>query len=95
MNTIVNHYRLINYFDVWGNVDDGFEVNNQCVEFDDLVIVGDLTDQELVDYLFGIGFFTTNDLSKFDIHAWDSDFIEFFVEETGEPLCRLERVEGI
>ena len=29
-------YTLINYFDVWGNAADGFEVNNQCIECDDL-----------------------------------------------------------
>lgn len=25
-------YEVINHFDVWGNVKDGWEVNNQCTE---------------------------------------------------------------
>lgn len=51
------YYSLISYSDVWGNKSSGYEINNQCVEFDDWFIADDCTDKEIVDYLLIFDFF--------------------------------------
>lgn len=81
-------WTLINYFDVWGNEVDGWEINNACSEFDDLEIADDATDQDIIDYLYNIEFFNTNDLEKFDVEYY-GDFIEIREKETQKPLCSL------
>ena len=86
-----SRWSLINYFDVWGNEEDGYWVNNQCVEFDDLVITSDATKQDLLDYLYNIEFFSTNNMDDFEIDFQDDDWIEFFEARTMMPLCRLVR----
>ena len=85
-------YQLVDYFDVWGNPEDGFEVNN-LARLDIITISDDSTDREIFDYLKNsVGYFNPN--VKFrDVEIWnDGDMIEFSNAETGEPLCRLERV---
>ena len=81
-------WTLINYFDVWGNEVDGWEVNNACSKFDDLEIADDATEQDIIDYLCNIEFFKTNDLEKFDVE-YCGDFIEISEKETQMPLCSL------
>lgn len=51
-----NDFTLVNYFDVWGNADDGFEVNNQCIEEDELFIRNDATDDEIITMLVELGY---------------------------------------
>lgn len=87
-----NKYKLVDYFDVWGNLEDGYEVNNLAVVADDIVLSDDVTDQEILDFLENMGYLTTNDLNKIEVISWDSDFIELFEIETGCPICRLERI---
>ena len=81
-------WTLINYFDVWGNEVDGWEVNDACSEFDDLNITDDATEQDIIDYLYNIEFFKTNDLEKFDVE-YLGEFIEIAEKETQKPLCSL------
>ena len=81
-------YTLINYFDVWGNEEDGWEVNDCCSEADDITITDDATEQDIIDYLYNIEFFKTNDLEKFDVE-YCGDFIEISEKETQKPLCSL------
>ena len=57
-------YRLINYFDVWGNAEVGYEVNDLCVEETGIFIADDSTDQEVLNLLVRIGFLTTDDSEK-------------------------------
>lgn len=86
-----NTWSLINYFDVWGNEEDGWEVNNSAIEFDDLYLADDTTDEELVDYLKSIGFLHRNaKVSDFDIYS-DGEIIEFCDADTLEPICCLRR----
>ena len=47
----VNHYKLIDYFDVWGNATDGWEVNDITTVEDDIILAEDLTDEEIIDFL--------------------------------------------
>lgn len=82
-------YRLINYFDVWGNKDEGFEVNNLCIEEENLYISDDSTDKEIATFLKNIGFLATDDLRKINIVNW-GDMIE--IESKGHyPIGRLEQ----
>lgn len=83
-------YKLINYFDVWGNVEVGYEVNDLCVEETGIFIADDSTDQEVLSLLVRIGFLVTDDLEKVCI-KWEGDMIEIEGVETGVPLGRLEK----
>lgn len=86
----MKRWRLINYFDVWGNKEDGYEVNNQCTEFDDLMMDEESTDEEIIQFLQTTGFFTDSaSLETVTIEDM-GDLIEFSDKETGMPLCRLE-----
>lgn len=87
----VNKYRLVNYFDVWGNEEDGYEVNDSCVEFDDLMITDDAEDKDIINYLIEIGFLIEAAREKVDVNN-SFDWIEIEQKDTGYPLCRLERV---
>ena len=91
MNESYGVYDLINYFDVWGNEEDGWDVNDVSRDETDIYIDDDLTDEEIVDYLIDqVGFLSPAARGK--VEVWnDGDMIEFSVAETGEPLGRLER----
>ena len=84
----MNKYTLVNYFDVWGNKKDGYTVNNQCVEFDDLVIADDATPKEICSYLKSIKMLVTDDMRKLEVTNW-GDLIEINERKTGKPLFRL------
>ena len=81
-------YTLINYFDVWADEEGGWTVNDACSEADDITIADDATEQDIIDYLYNIEFFKTNDLEKFDVEYY-GDFIEISEKETQKPLCSL------
>lgn len=83
-------YRLINYTDVWGNEVDGYEVNNQCVEFDDLIILDDASENDIIKYLVEIGFLSKEAERKVMITG-DFDMMEVISIKDDYPLCRLER----
>ena len=86
----MSKYRLVNYVDVWGNAKDGYEINDQCIEFNDLIIDDAATNKDIVTYLYKIGFFTTDDLRKIKIIN-GYDVIEFYSKKA-YPLARLELV---
>ena len=86
----MSKYRLINYTDVWGNKMDGYEINNQCIEFDDLIISEDASNKDILKYLHGIGFFNTDDMRKIKV-VNEGDMIEFYGKNT-YPLARLELI---
>ena len=81
-------YRLVNYFDVWGNKKDGYEVNNQCIEADDLVIADDATPKEICEYLKSINMLATSDMRRLEVVDW-GDMIEINERKTGRPLFGL------
>ena len=75
----VRQFMLINYFDVWGNAKDGWEVNDACTECDDLCITDDATDKEICQYLERNGYLNTSDMRM------------LAVEENGEMIEIYER----
>lgn len=81
-------YTLINYFDVWGDEEGGWTVNDCCSEADDIQIADDATEQDIIDYLYNIEFFKTNDIEKFEVEFL-GDWIEIYEKETMKPLCSL------
>lgn len=83
-------YSLYDYFDVWGNPEDGYEVNNQCVVCDDLHIADDATKSEIIDYLIFAGFLldTTKQFVGID---YCMDGCEIYEYATGMPLYGLRK----
>ena len=84
-------YRLVNYFDVWGNEKDGYEVNNLCTEADDLWIDDDSTLKEIAKFLVQIGFLVTSDMRKLYLED-DGTYIEIYQKKGMYPLGRLEEI---
>jgi len=88
-------WRLIDYFDVWFNEDDGYWVNDQTEVLDDLIMTDDVDNKAIFDYLKdSIGIFGPE--AKYEDMTFDGDNwqIEIWTERDGYtyPLCRLERV---
>lgn len=88
----MSKYNLINYFDVWGNEEEGYEVNNLCVEERDIVITDDATDKDILEFLVAIGFLNTSDESKVYLQDYGYGMIEIYQKEHNYPLGRLEAV---
>ena len=87
------YYDLIDYFDVWGNEEDGWEVNNLGPIEEKIWISDDTTEEELFNYLKDtIGYFNRNTkFSDVEIQWDDPDFIEIFQASDGYPLGRLQK----
>ena len=84
-------YELVNYFDVWGNNVDGWEVNNLCVE--GIVELKDnATNKDIIQAIVEFGFFKPSVTEK-DVDIWDDgDMIEFHQSTNQCPICRLQIV---
>lgn len=83
--------KLVNYFDVWGNEEDGFEINNLSnggtLEFDTNEFPSKRQMLEaLIDFGFIIEKATLKDIEFEDL--WP--FYEFSESKNGYPLGRLE-----
>lgn len=82
---------LIHYFDVWGNPEEGFQVNNLCSEWTHEV--DDLDDRTLFDLLHEKNFLRPDvdfeELEFEDLYP----FIEFSVAENGCPIGRFVVLE--
>lgn len=84
-------YRLIDYFDVWGNPDDGWTVNDSTTIKDDIVIEEDARDEEIIDILVQIGYLNPEARETIHLEDYGSiDTIEIIMDEIDCPLGRLE-----
>lgn len=83
-------YTLIDYFDVWGNEKDGWEVNDQHIVCDDLYIDDDATDKEICRYLANFGYLAHSDMRKLYVEDL-GDTIEVYKKKGMMPLCGLRR----
>lgn len=88
----VNHYKLIDYFDVWGNEEDGWEVNDLTTAEDDIVIAEDSTDEEIIDLLIRIGYLTPEVKELAYLESYDNEMIEIVARENDYPIGRLEMI---
>lgn len=88
----MNKYRLIDYFDVWGNKKEGFEVNNLCEVETNIFISEDATKKDIANYLNNIGYLATNDLRKIYIDFSCDPYIEIYARKDFFPIGRLEQI---
>ena len=88
----VNHYKLIDYFDVWGNATDGWEVNDLTTVEDDIVIAEDSTDEEIIDFLIRIEYLKPEAKENIHLESQDNEFIEIVQTKDDYPYGRLEMI---
>ena len=88
----VNHCKLIDYFDVWGNATDGWEVNNLCTVEEDIVIAEDSTDEEIIDFLVRIEYLKPEARENVHLESYDNEMIEIVQTKDDYPIGRLEMI---
>jgi hypothetical protein len=81
---------LVNYFDVWGNKKDGWEINNLCTE-GTITLPDDFDRKDIVKAIKAIGFFKPsvrlNMLEIEDLYP----YYEISHKAAGyKPVCRIE-----
>lgn len=89
------YYRLrfTNYFDVWGNKKDGWEVNNQCIEWDD-VWTKDLDNRTLLKILKDTGFLQKHvRINQIDFEWLGPECCEISARRNHYPLGRIEIID--
>ena len=87
---LVHTYKLIDYFDVLGNEEDGWEVNNLCTRETGLVIAEDVTDEELINFLIKINYLGENCSTENVMVEWmDETICELTQRYNQMPLGRL------
>lgn len=85
------YYDLIDYFDVWGNETEGWQVNNLCKIEEKIFIDPDSTDEEIIKFLIKIDYLCEGSENLVYIESCDSDFIEIFKKDNNLPIGRLEK----
>lgn len=88
----VNKYKLIDYFDVWENATDGWEVNNLCEIEDDIILAEDTTDEEIIDFLIMINYLESEAKEQVHLESQDNEMIEIVQTKDDYPLGRLEMI---
>lgn len=88
----VNHYKLIDYFDVWGNPIDGWEVNDLTTVEENIVIAEDSTDEEIIDFLIQIGYLKPEAKELVHLESYDDEIIEIVQIKNDYPIGRLEMI---
>lgn len=88
----VNHYKLIDYFDVWGNPIDGWEVNDLTTVEEDIVIAEDATDEEIIDFLIQIEYLKPEARENVHLESYDNEMIEIVQTKDDYPIGRLEMI---
>lgn len=83
-------YKLVDYFDVWGNEEDGWEVNNLATIEEGIWIFDDADDQEVLDYMVTIGWLKSSKAEDIYLVSDCEGMIEFFQTVDDMPLGRLE-----
>ena len=78
-------YKLIDYFDVWGNETDGYEVNDKIDTNIILEIPYDVTDEELISKLVNVGFLGNNATVENVRIEWSDE--TFFSGIFGNHIC--------
>lgn len=90
-----DYYEWVSY-DVWGNEEDGWEVNDASRFSDKRIIIhDDLTDLEVLKVLCAEGILNRRYIDDVDVEFLDDYYIELTEKETGKPIGRLEKVQDI
>lgn len=86
-------YRLIDYFDVWGNQKDGWQVNGVCEEFTS-ELPDDFTHGDILKDLKQQGFLKKHvRTNMLDFYPLGFEMLEISARRNGAPLCRIEFIE--
>ena len=88
----VNHYKLVDYFDVWGNEEDGWEVNDLTTVEEDIVIAEDSSDEEIIDFLIQIEYLKPEAKGNVYLESYDNEMIEIVQTKDDCPIGRLEMI---
>ena len=92
----VNKYKIVDYFDVWGNPIDGWEVNNLTSYYDTdetcLRIAEDATDEEIIDFLIQINYLKPEAKELVYLESYDNEMIEIVQAKDDYPIGRLEMI---
>lgn len=84
------NYRLVNFYDVWGNPRDGWEVNASCVQEENIAIADGADEKEILTGLVNIGFLSTNDRRRVRLdESTYMDAIEVYAVKGRYPLGML------
>ena len=91
INEELTTYKVIHYFDVWGNEKDGFQVNN-LAEIGTIQLKDYTNIKEIIQKLKEIDFLAKHcRTNMFDV--WnDYEMIEYS-RKNGKPLFRLELIQ--
>lgn len=90
-----DYYEWVSY-DVWGNEEDGWEVNDTSRFSDKRVVIhDDLTGLEVLKVLCAEGILNRQYINDVDVEFLDDYYIELTEKETGKPIGRLEKVQDI
>jgi len=82
--------QIINYFDVWSNEDDGFDVNDVSM-FGRFEVDTEWEDRlELLTWLQSVGFIADHATLEDITIDWNDGYIELTETKNGMPLGRVE-----
>lgn len=86
--------QLVDYFDVWGNAEDGFEVNNLARVFSEITDRDFETTGQVIAFLRHAGFLGENaQIELIEIDWQDEGHIELTSGVDGCPLGRIELLD--
>ena len=85
--------RLVDYTDVWGNEKQGWEVNNLCIEWDN-VWTSSLDDETLLEILKSTDFLQKHvTINQIDFEWVGSDCCEILIRRNKYPLGRIDIID--
>lgn len=81
---------LINQLDVWGNEEDGFEINDVYGLVGVLEVADDCTDQDIIDALISQDFIYPGQYEIDDFFNSEYFFANLVMKHNGKPLLQLK-----
>ena len=85
-------FQVVDYYDVWGNETDGWDVNGVSREDCYIDLVFDNTDDEIIEKLVEVRYLNADAVDHVNVDWLDDTMIELTVKENGFPVGRLEKV---
>lgn len=85
-------FKLVNYTDVWGNEEGGYDVMQLTIEQSNVLIQEDCTEKDLLKHLVLLGFLTTTDRRRVRVDMTNGDMYEIYAVKDKYPMGRFEKV---
>ena len=79
-------YTLVDYYDVWGNAEDGWEVNNSCEICNDIIVSDEASQDDIIEYLINSGYLKPDAKGKVEIDDTYIDMFDIVEKGTGMPI---------